>query len=106
MSRKTYEYPIEDLREILRDKAVDVSARLSRSVARKTSADSLPCLEYGDEVAEQMKLSRLLGRVQLSRQCLEKAIAGKRSRARLHGLGTVSMRKCGPARIRVDVDIE
>ena len=52
----TQQYPIPQLREELRQRANSLAMRLSRSVARLTSCDSLPCLEYGDEIQTEYAL--------------------------------------------------
>ena len=51
---------IPALREELRLQAADTATRLSRSVARLTSCELLPCLEYGEEVAYQQELAQKL----------------------------------------------
>lgn len=67
--------PIETARETLRSRAVDRAQRLSRSVARRTSADSLPCLEYREEIlAERAAIDDLLY-AQHCRDSLERCIA-------------------------------
>lgn len=102
--RKSYEYPVQQLREELRTRAAATADRLSRSVARATSVDPLPCLEYGREISDQADIVSTLGRIQAARGCLERCIGLRRSRVRLDRLGTVDMRIVGPARVRVTVN--
>lgn len=105
MKNTITEYPISDLREALRLEAADLAVRLSRSVGRLTSCDSLPCLEYGEEVIKEEALAQELFYIQHCRNALERCIAGKGATLRFrHGDGTVSrtvFRKVGPARVRV-----
>lgn len=99
------EYPIPQLREFLRQEAGSITTRLSRSVARLTSCDALPCLEYGEEVQHQLALAQQLFYLQHCRTALERCIAGKTVSLRYRWPdGTVSrtvFRKCGPNRVRV-----
>ena len=55
----TQQYPVPALREELRLQANQVTARLSRSVARLTSCENQPCLEYAEEVQFQQELAQL-----------------------------------------------
>ena len=68
---------IPELREQLRQQACDTATRLSRSVARLTSCEMLPCLEYGEEVAYQQELAQRLFYLQHCRNALERCIGGK-----------------------------
>ena len=68
---------IPELREQLRQQACDTATRLSRSVARLTSCEMLPCLEYGEEVAYQQELAPRLFYLQHCRNALERCIGGK-----------------------------
>lgn len=99
------EYPIPQLREHLRQEAGTLTGQLSRSVARLTSCDSLPCLEYGEEVQHQLALAQRLFYLQHCRTALEKCIGGKAVTLRYRWPdGTVTrtvFRKCGPNRVRV-----
>jgi len=70
-------YLIPELREQLRQQANEVANRLSRSVARLTSCEMLPCLEYGEEVAYQQELAQKLFYLQHCRNTLERCIGGK-----------------------------
>ena len=101
----TQQYPIPLLREDLRQRANALAARLSRSVARLTSCDSLPCLEYGEEIQTEYALVQELFYLQQCRNALERCIAGRGSVLRYrwpNGAVTVTrMRKIGPNRVRV-----
>lgn len=105
MKNNTNEYPISVLREQLRQQAVTLSGKLSRSVARLTSCDLLPCLEYGEEVAKEQDWAQQLFYIQSCRNALERCIACKSATVRYRGNdGTVTrttFRKVGPARVRV-----
>ena len=105
MKNKTTEYPINLLREELRQRALAVSQKLSRSVGRLTSCDSLPCLEYGQEVAAEEALAQELFYLQHCRSALERVIACRSVtlRYRLPDGTNVrtQFRKVGPARVRV-----
>lgn len=70
-------FPISGLRERLREDANALTARLSRSVARLTSCDSLPCPEYGEEVSYQEDLTQKLFYLQHCRSALERCIDGR-----------------------------
>lgn len=98
-------YPIPVLREELRRKASDAAQRLSRSVARLTSCENAPCLEYGDEVRFQQELIRRLMYLQHCREALERCIAGARVTVRFRrpdgSAGRTVFRKDGPNRVRV-----
>lgn len=98
-------YPIPALREELRRKASDAAQRLSRSVARLTSCENAPCLEYGDEVRFQQELIRRLMYLQHCREALERCIAGARVTVRFRrpdgSTGRTVFRKDGPNRVRV-----
>ena len=99
------EYPIPELRDLLRREAGELTAKLSRSVGRLTSCDHLPCLEYGEEVQHQLMLAQRLFYLQHCRTALERCIVGKTVSLRYRFPdGTVSrtvFRKCGPNRVRV-----
>lgn len=101
----TTAYPIPVLRETLRSEAGSLSERLNRSVNRLTSADALPCTEYGEEVLHQRSLCERLMYLQHCRNALERCIAGKTAHLRWHWQdGTVSetrFRKCGVNRVEV-----
>lgn len=98
-------YPIPVLRENLRREASQLSGKLSRSVARLTSADALPCEEYGAEVETQRSFCERLMYLQHCRNALELCIAGKTAHLRWHWQdGTVSetrFRKCSVNRVEV-----
>ena len=101
----TTAYPIPVLRENLRCEAGSLSERLNRSVNRLTSADALPCTEYGEEVLHQRSLCERLMYLQHCRNALERCIAGKTAHLRYRWQdGTVSetrFRKCGVNRVEV-----
>lgn len=101
----TQQYPIPQLREELRQRANSLAMRLSRSVARLTSCDSLPCLEYGDEIQTEYALVQELFYLQQCRNALERCIAGRGAVLRYrwpNGAVTVTrMRRVGPNRVRV-----
>ncbi len=98
-------YPVPALREELRLHANQITARLSRSVARLTSCENQPCLEYGEEVAFQQELAQQLFYLQHCRNALERSLAGKGATLRYRWPdGTVSrttFRKAGPNRVKV-----
>lgn len=73
-TKKSEYFPIPSLRETLRQRGNALTARLSRSVARLTSCDMLPCLEYGEEVAFQRALAEELFYIQSCRNALERCI--------------------------------
>lgn len=74
--------PIHVLRETLRASAMERTARLSRSVARRTSYDAMPCTEYGAEVAAQRRAMEDVLYVQRCRDALEQCISRGRARLR------------------------
>ena len=98
-------YPIPVLREDLRLKASAVATRLGRSVARLTSCENAPCLEYGDEVRYEEDLIRQILYLQRCRQALERCIAGHRVTVRYRrtdgSQGRTTFRKEGPNRVKV-----
>ena len=93
------------LREELRLQAVEVSTRLSRSVARLTSCEVQPCLEYGEEVQYQQELGQKLYYIQHCRNALERCIGGGSATLRYRWPdGTVSrtyFRMAGQNRVKV-----
>ena len=96
---------IPALREELRQQASDTATRLSRSVARLTSCEMLPCLEYGEEVAYQQALAQKLFYLQHCRNALERCIGGKSATLRYRWPdGTVSrtiFRRSGINQVKV-----
>jgi hypothetical protein len=104
-NNKTEYFPIHILREDLRQQASSQAVRLSRWVGRLTSCDSLPCLEYGQEVQAEYTLAQRLFYLQHCRNALERCIAGGSSMLRYRWLdGTVtktSFKRVGPGRVRV-----
>ena len=105
MKTNTTEYPIPQLREDLRLQAVELAGKLSRSVARLTSCDLLPCLEYGEEVDKEQAIAQQLFYIQSCRNALERCMACKSTTVRYRGndgtLTCTTFRKIGPARVRV-----
>ena len=101
----TQYFPASELREKLRQSACGLTARLSRSVARLTSCDPLPCPEYDEEVLFQQSLAQELFYLQHCRTALERCIAGSGANLRYRwadGRVTVTrFRKIGPNRIKV-----
>ena len=99
------EYPIMTLREELRGLANEKAHRLSRSVARLTSCDRLPCPEYGEEVRFEEALAEELFYLQQCRAALERCIHTGSATLRYHrpdGTTTVTgFRMVGPSRVRV-----
>ena len=98
-------FPASELREQLRQRACALTARLSRSVARLTSCDPLPCPEYDEEVRFQQTLAQELFYLQHCRTAVERCIAGTGANLRYRmadGRVTVTrFRKIGPSRIKV-----
>lgn len=98
-------FPAAQLREQLRLRANALTARLSRSVARLTSCDPLPCPEYGDEVRFQQELVQELLYIQHCRTALERCIAGAGAKLRYRWSGSAvtvtRFRRVGPNRIKV-----
>jgi len=75
-------FPILALREQLRQKSVDYGSSLLRSVSRRTSYDSLPCVEYREEVEAEYTSIDLLLYTQNARKVLETCIATGAARLR------------------------
>ena len=102
---KTQYFPISQLREQLRQRGNDLAYRLSRSVARLTSCDALPCEEYGEEVQYQQTLVQELLYIQHCRTALERCIAGHgvnmRYRWSADDRTVTRFRKVGPGRVKV-----
>ena len=73
MKNQKTEYPVMVLRENLRQQANEKTARISRSVARLTSCELLPCPEYDEEVHFQFSLAEELMYLQNCRSALENA---------------------------------
>lgn len=98
-------FPVFALREQLRQQAGDVTTRLSRSVARLTSCDPEPCLEYAEEVQFQQALAQRLFYLQHCRNALERSLAAKSATLRYRWPdGTITrtvFRKSGPNRVKV-----
>lgn len=105
-NKESYQfYPIPALREALRRQATELSAQLSRSVARLTSCDSLPCLEYGEEIKTQHIIAEKLFFVQQTRNAIEQCIAGNTVTLRYRWsdgkVTQTKFRKSGPNQVRV-----
>ena len=105
MKKNTASYPVPALREELRLRGCAIAGRLSRSVARLTSCENAPCLEYGEEIEYQKQLIERLMYLQHCRDALEKCIHGgaatHRYRWRSGNVTVTRFRRVGPARIRV-----
>jgi hypothetical protein len=104
-NQKSNQYPISSLREELRLRSLDVAGRLSRSVGRLTSCESLPCLEYGEEVLAEQSLAKELFFLQHCRNALEHCIGSGGATLRYRwGDGRVTntrFHKIGPGRVKV-----
>lgn len=104
-NKKTEYFPISALREDLRRDASDLAIRLSRSVARLTSCDMLPCMEYGDEVKTEHTLAEKLFYTQHCRNALERCLgvggATLRYRWADGSCSVTKFRKIGPNRVKV-----
>ena len=103
--KKTEYFPISVLREDLRRNATDLATRLSRSVARLTSCDLLPCMEYGEEVQMEHSLAENLFYTQHCRNALERCLgvggATLRYRWADGRCSVTQFRKIGPNRVKV-----
>ena len=103
--KNTQEYPIQVLREKLRQRSTKQAALLTRSVGRLTSCDVQPCLEYRQEVAAEYAVIDRLLYVQQCRSSLERCIASGSARLRYRwrdGQTTETrFRRTAPGRIRV-----
>lgn len=99
------EYPIQVIREQLRQCSMRQAALLSRSVGRLTSCDALPCLEYHHEVEHEYAVIDKLIYLQRCRSALERCISSGSFRLRYRWRdGRVSdtcFRKTSPWRVRV-----
>lgn len=104
-TNKSEYFPISVLREDLRRQACACSEKLSRSVGRLSSCDSLPCLEYGEEVRVEQQLAERLFYLQNCRNALERCIHAGGARLRYRWAdGTVTqtrLRKVSPSRVKV-----
>ena len=104
-NQKSQQYPISILREDLRLRSAELASKLNRSVNRLTSCDSLPCLEYGEEVAAEQLLAKELFYLQHCRNALEHCIGSGGATLRYRwGDGRVTstrFRKIGPGRVKV-----
>ena len=105
-SKKTaQEFPIQVLREKLRQRSAAQAALLTRSVGRLTSCDVQPCLEYRQEVAAEYAVIDRLLYAQQCRSSLERCIASGSARLRYRwrdGQTTETrFRRTAPGRIRV-----
>lgn len=98
-------FPIPELREQLRLQAVEKTGRLSRSVARLTSCDALPCLEYGEEVKQEFSLAEATLYLQHCRSTLEQCIGRNAAALRYRwsdgSTSVTRFKKVGPNRVRV-----
>lgn len=80
--KNTKEYPIQVLREELRQRSNKQAALLTRSVGRRTSYDVQPCLEYRQEAAAEYAVIDRLLYAQQCRSSLERCIASGAARLR------------------------
>lgn len=78
--KNTSEYPIQIIREKLRENSAQQAALLSRSVGRLTSCDALPCLEYRTEIANEHAIIDRLIYIQECRNSLERCIGSGAAR--------------------------
>ena len=103
--KNTQEYPIQVLREKLRQRYTQQAALLSRSVGRLTSCDVQPCLEYRQEVASEYEVIDRLLYAQQCRSSLERCIGSGSARLRYRWRdGRVTetrFRRTAPGRIKV-----
>ena len=103
--QNTNEYPIQIIREKLRQCSAQQAALLSRSVGRLTSCDALPCLEYRSEIANEHAIIDRLIYIQECRNSLERCIGSGAARLRYRWRdGQVTetrFRRTGPGRIRI-----
>ena len=99
------EYPIQIIRENLRQSSARQAALLTRSVGRLTSCDVQPCLEYRQEIANEHTVIDRLLYIQECRNSLEKCIGSGSARLRYRWRdGRVTdtcFRRTLPGRIRV-----
>lgn len=104
-SSKIEYFQISALRETLRQAASEKAAKINRSVARLTSCDMLPCLEYGEEVRSEFSLAQELFYLQHCRTALERTLGGSEAKLRYRWQdGTVTVtrfKKIGPNRVKV-----
>lgn len=103
--KNTQEYPIQVIREKLRQGSSRQAALLSRSVGRLTSCDVQPCLEYRQEVYNEYAVIDRLLYIQHCRGSLEACIGSGFSRLRYRwrdGRMTVTLfRRTAPGRVKV-----
>ena len=99
------EYPIQIIRENLRQNSARQAAMLARSVGRLTSCDVQPCLEYHQEIANEYTVIDRLLYIQQCRNSLEKCIGSGAARLRYRWRdGSVTdtrFRRTSPGRVRV-----
>ena len=97
--------PIETARERFRGQAMDQAQRLSRSVARRTSDDAQPCLEYREEIQSERAAIDGLLYAQHCRDGLERCIASGSASLRYRGqdgtLRTVRFRRISLCRVKI-----
>lgn len=103
--RNAQEYPIQVLREKLRQRSNRQAALISRSVGRLTSCDVQPCLEYRQEVAAEYEVIDRLLYIQQCRSSLERCIGSGSARLRYRwrdGRTTETcFRRTAPGKIKV-----
>jgi hypothetical protein len=106
MKKTKIEYfPISALRETFRQEASEKANRINRSVARLTSCDMLPCMEYGEEVRSEFVLAQELFYLQHCRTALERTLGGSEAKLRYRwpdgSSSRTTFRKAGPNRVKV-----
>ena len=104
-NKQVKECPIPELREALRKQAMTLDSQLSRSVARRTTCDDIPCVEYNDEVRTQYRLAEMLLYTQRCRYvlelCMEKGGATYRCRWADGTVTVTRFKKVGINRVKV-----
>ncbi len=105
LNKQTLEFPIPELRETLRKQAMTLDNQLSRSVARRTTCDDIPCVEYDEEVRAQYQLAERLLCVQRCRYalelCMDRGGAVYRCRWADGTVTTTRFKKVGINRVKV-----
>ena len=104
-NKKTEYFPITALREDLRSKAGEHAARLGRSVARLTSCDMKPCMEYGEEIMSEHAIVEKMFYMQYCRNALERCINSGSAILRYNwsdgSTTTTRFSRIGPNRVKV-----
>ena len=104
-NNKTEYFPLSALREDLRKSAGEQNVLLGRSVARLTSCDMKPCLEYGEEIMAEHAIAEKLFYLQYCRNTLERCINAGSATLRYRWSDgkttTTHFRRIGPNRVKV-----